>query len=303
MVRTIISRMMLAAVIAGTLLTSRELQSIEVPPLAGRVSDHGGMISPEAKVTIEKKLADLEKSDSTQVAVLTVPDLQGVPIEEFSMAVAEKWKIGRKKLDNGAIFIVAKAERKMRIEVGYGLEGRLTDVLAGRILDNEVRPSFRAGDYDAGFTRGVDGIILAVRGEYRSDDTGAPGGGSGQEMSRESYSVIFFLVYLILNIAIGARGLFKGALFGSVMFPIIFAFMVPMTLTAALVLVVFGFVVGLILSLFGRASASGGGGSGGRFGGWSGSGRSGGGFGGGFSGGGFSGGGGSFGGGGASSGW
>ncbi len=284
-----------AAMVLAALSLAPSLAAVEVPPLAGRVSDHAGMISPSSRDALEKKLAELEKTDSTQVAVVTVPDLQGVTVEEFSMAVAEKWKIGQKKLDNGVIFLVSKAERKMRIEVGYGLEGRLTDLLAGRILDNEVRPAFRAGDFDGGFARGVDGIILAVRGEYHA----APAQGSHD--SDSGGVTTFFLVFLIIIMSIGARGIVRGTVAGGVIFPAIMFATMSMALTAGTVvaLVVVGLIIGFILSLIARAMSLGGGsgGWGGGSSGWSSGG------GGGFSGGGFSGGGGSFGGGGASSGW
>jgi len=285
----------IAAALLAALSLAQSLDAVEVPPLAGRVSDHAGMLSPSARDALEKKLAELEETDSTQVAVITVPDLQGVTVEEFSMAIAEKWKIGRKKLDNGVIFLVSKAERKMRIEVGYGLEGRLTDLLAGRILDNEVRPAFRTGDYDGGFARGVDGIIQAVRGEYHA----APAQGSHDS---DSGSVTtFFLVFLIIIMSIGARGIVRGTVAGGVIFPAIMFATMSMALTAGTVvaLIVVGLIIGFILSLIARAMSKSGG-----AGGWSGGGGSGWSSGGGsFGGGGWSGGGGSFGGGGASSGW
>jgi uncharacterized protein len=140
--------------------------ALKVPPLRGRVNDYAGMISPSARADIEARLEALERSDSTQAAVLTVESLEGRPIEEFSMKVAERWKIGQKRLDNGVIIVVARQDRRLRIEVGYGLEGRLTDLVAGRIIDNEMKPAFRSGDYDGGFRKGVDAVIRAVRGEY-----------------------------------------------------------------------------------------------------------------------------------------
>jgi len=102
--------------------------ALEVPTLKGRVNDYGAMLPPEAKSRIETLLKDLEEKDSTQVVVLTVPSLAGDSLEDFSMRVAERWKIGRKGLDNGAILVIARDDRKVRIEVGYGLEGRLTDI-------------------------------------------------------------------------------------------------------------------------------------------------------------------------------
>lgn len=145
--------------------------ALDVPPYQGRVTDLANMISPATKQAIETRLAELERSDSTQVAVLTVPSLEGDSIEDFSIRVADAWKVGQKDADNGVIFIVSKADRKIRIEVGYGLEGVLTDVLAGQIVVNVIGPQFKAGDFDAGFLDGVTAIAGAVRGEYTAAPT------------------------------------------------------------------------------------------------------------------------------------
>jgi uncharacterized protein len=144
------------------------LFALDVPVLKGRINDYAGMISGTAKAQLETRLAELEKTESTQVVILTVPSLDGEIPEEFSMKVVEKWKIGQKGYDNGVLFLVSRDDRKVRIEVGYGLEGRLTDLLAGRIVDNDVVPAFKAGQYDIGFVRGVESILLAVRGEYKA---------------------------------------------------------------------------------------------------------------------------------------
>ena len=143
--------------------------ALDPPPLQGRVNDLAGMISPAAKQQIDAALADLERTDSTQIAVLTVPSLEGDSLEDFSIRVAEAWKIGQKGKDNGALLVVSKADRKIRIEVGYGLEGRLTDILSGQIVDNVISPRFKAGDMDGGFLVGVQAMAAAVRGEYKGD--------------------------------------------------------------------------------------------------------------------------------------
>ena len=144
------------------------LAALDVPPLKGHVNDYANMLKdPTSAPYLENKLAEFEKNDSTQIVVLTIPTLKGEPIEEYSMKVAETWKIGQKKLDNGVIFLIAKQDRKMRIEVGYGLEGRLTDLYAGRIIDDDVKPHFRKDEYDLGILMGASGIMQAVKGEYR----------------------------------------------------------------------------------------------------------------------------------------
>ena len=146
--------------------------ALEVPRLKGHVNDYAAMLSTASERQLEAVLTDFEQTESTQIVVLTIPSLQGDSLEDFSIRVAEAWKIGQNKLDNGAILLIAKSERKIRIDVGYGLEGRLTDLLAGRIIRNVIAPQFKSGQFDQGITEGVAAMIDAVRGEY--DATDAP---------------------------------------------------------------------------------------------------------------------------------
>jgi len=141
--------------------------ALEVPPLTGHVNDRAGILSSQTELRLEQALSDFERSDSTQIVVLTIPSLEGESLEEYSIRVAQTWGIGQKGKDNGALLLVARDDRKVRIEVGYGLEGRLTDLLAGRIVDYDIVPRFKAGDFDGGVTAGVVGMIEAVRGEYQ----------------------------------------------------------------------------------------------------------------------------------------
>lgn len=140
--------------------------ALDVPPYKGRVNDLGNMMSPATRQALESRLAELERTDSTQVAILTIPSLEGDSLEDFSIRVAEAWKAGQKGTDNGVILLASKEDRKIRIEVGYGLEGVLTDVLSGQIITNVIGPRFKAGDFDGGFSDGVTAITGAVRGEY-----------------------------------------------------------------------------------------------------------------------------------------
>jgi len=140
--------------------------ALDVPPYKGRVNDLANMMNSSTEQALEAQLAELEKTDSTQVAILTIPSLEGDSMEDFSIRVADAWKVGQKNSDNGVILLVSKADRKSRIEVGYGLEGVLTDVLAGQILDNVIAPRFKQGNFDAGFKDGVIAITSAVRGEF-----------------------------------------------------------------------------------------------------------------------------------------
>ena len=113
--------------------------ALDVPQLTGRVNDYAAMLSPEAKTSIENKLVNLEKSDSTQIVVLTIPSLEGDALEDFSIRVAEKWRIGQAKIDNGAILLIVKNDRKIRIEVGRGLEGKLTDLKSRRVISENIQ--------------------------------------------------------------------------------------------------------------------------------------------------------------------
>ena len=146
------------------------LQALDVPALKARVNDYAGMLSSYTEKQLEGILRDLEQTDSTQIVVLTISSLEGEVLEEFSIKVADEWKIGQKGFDNGAILLIAKKDREMRIEVGYGLEGSMTDLMAGRIIRDVIVPQFRAGNFDQGVLDGVQAMIGVVRGEYQAPE-------------------------------------------------------------------------------------------------------------------------------------
>ena len=278
-----VSRLLLLAVLAAL-----PLAALDVPPLKGRVNDYANMLKPVTVAALESRLAGLEQSDSTQIVVLTIPSLEGAVLEEFSMKVAETWKIGQKKLDNGAILFISRDDRRMRIEVGYGLEGKLTDLRTGRILDDIIRPSFKAGDYDKGVSDGVDAMIQTVRGEYSAVDAPA------REMNKAKGFSGLAAPGLFAFFFIGIIGKIKrvlGGAAGAVIAPIIGVLSLGFNIFI-LALIPLGFLAGLVIpTLMTLFMMSGGGSRGG-----------GGGFGSG-GGGGFSGGGGGFGGGGSSGSW
>jgi len=259
-------------------------QALDVPPLRGRVNDLAGLLSPDVTRRLEEKLAAFEASDSTQVVVLTVPSLEGDTIEGFSIKTAQKWGIGQKGKDNGALVVVSKGDREVRIEVGRGLEGSLTDALSGRIIDNVITPEFKKGDFNAGLEQGVDKVIAAVRGEYKGE--GSPGGSS--EMDDETSSLLFgsVICLVIMSVLRFLPAVVRGALGGVGMG--VLAFVVSAGIGMIITLALAGVVLGIIAPYIFR---------GGRGGGTWGGGSSGGG------GGGFSGGGGSFSGGGSSGKW
>src|SRR5215471_2996503 len=138
---------------------------VAVPPLTGRVVDLTGTLTSGDIAALNQKLKDLETRKGSQVAILIVPTTQPETIEQFSIRAAEAWKIGRKKIDDGALMVVAKNDRHMRIEVGYGLEGSLTDVTTHRIIDEDITPKFKAGDFAGGIDAGIDKMVRVVDGE------------------------------------------------------------------------------------------------------------------------------------------
>jgi uncharacterized protein len=178
-------------------------KAVNVPALTGRVNDYASMISPQARAVIEGKLKALEEAESTQIVILTVPSLEGEPIEDFSIKVAEAWKIGQKGKDNGILLIVSKNDRKMRIEVGYGLEGRLTDLQSGRIIDEVIKPAFKSGNYDSGFISGVDALIASVKGEYQASKS--------KKVERNAPSIpLVFIILVVLFLVIRMFRFFGG---------------------------------------------------------------------------------------------
>ena len=138
---------------------------VAVPQLAGRVVDRTGTLSSSDIAALSQKLSDFETRKGSQIAVLIVPTTDPETIEQFSIRVAEAWKIGRKKVDDGAILVVAKNDRHLRIEVGYGLEGALTDVTSRRIIDEVITPRFREGDFVGGISAGAERMMRVVDGE------------------------------------------------------------------------------------------------------------------------------------------
>ncbi len=162
-------RLLRVALLAVLLAVPTSAAQLEVPYLAGRVNDTAGMLSLATVQSIEAQLKTHEDSTSNQVVVLTIASLGDESIEEFSIRVAETWKLGQKGKDNGVLLLVARDDRKVRIEVGRGLEGDLTDALCSRIIRNEIVPQFKAGEYDRGVQAGVDALLAAIAGSYTAE--------------------------------------------------------------------------------------------------------------------------------------
>ena len=186
-------------------LSAWQVFGLEVPKLTGFVNDRADMISPDVELKLENFLREFERSDSTQIAILTIPSLEGEALEEYSLRVAETWGLGRKGKDNGILLLVSRDDHKIRIEVGYGLEGKLTDLMAGRIVDNEITPYFRKGNFDAGIIAGISALGSAVRGEYKGDGSGTSSG-----KRRSPWGMLALLLFLGPSLlrftALGHRG-------------------------------------------------------------------------------------------------
>lgn len=281
--RRLLTALCLLCCLAG-LAGAQALQT--VPPLSARVVDQTATLSADQRARIEAKLADFERRKGSQIAVLIVATVSPETVEQYALRVAESWKLGRKGVDDGALLLVAKNERKLRIEVGYGLEGALNDATAKRIISETIAPRFKAGDFYGGIDAGVAAMIKVVDGEPLPPPKAASA--SGGDNFETLLFVGFILIFVVGGIlrAIFGRFLAAGVIGGV-------AGIIASLLVSSLLLGVLAGIVAFIVSLF--AGISGLGGLGGLGGGSSG--RSS------WGGGGFSGGGGSFGGGGASGGW
>ncbi len=276
----------------GILFFISSASAVEIPVLNSRVNDYAKMLSPATVQQLENMLATLEQEESTQIAVLTVTSLNGANLEGFSMKVVESWGIGQKGLDNGALLLIAKNDRKIRIEVGYGLEGSLTDLTAGRIIDNIITPQFRNGNFNQGIVAGVSAMISAVHGEFNVQDYSS----SKDKDSGKLSGFFLFLGVMLLNLGnVFYKHRVVASLIGGIIAPLIGWLFWGPQLFIIILLIPAGLLVGFLASLLlGNMRTTSGSGSGGFFS----SGNSG-----GFSSGGFSSGGGGFGGGGSSGGW
>ena len=258
---------------------------IAVPPLTGRVTDQTATLNADQKAALEQTLQAFEARKGSQLAVLILPTTAPETIEQYALRVAEQWKLGRKKVDDGAILVVAKTDRALRIEVGYGLEGALNDATSKRIISEIITPRFKQEDFYGGITAGVDQIIRVVDGEPLPESKAQPAGSIAN--LQQYIPVIFILALVIGGVLRSVLGRFPGALVtGSAVGVVAWLF------AGAVSIAVVAGVIALLFTLLG--GGMGGRGVGGHYGG----------FGGGSSGGGgFSGGGGGFGGGGASGRW
>jgi uncharacterized protein len=287
----------------GLSAAAQDLQPI--PKLSARVTDLTGTLTAEQQNALEQKLAAFEAAKGSQLAVLIVPTTQPEEIEQYSIRVVDQWKLGRgtvngKRVDDGALLLIAKNDHKIRIEVGYGLEGVLTDAISNRIIDETIAPAFRQGSFYGGVDSGLDQMMKLIDGEPLPPPERQWQGGH-----RSSGSALFpELLFAVLVGSVVLRGIF-GKTLGSAFTGAgagLLVYLAGYALAFAGIAAVGAFLITLLMGFAGAGSGWSSGTRGGLGGGWGGLG--GGGFGGGgFGGGGFGGGGGGFGGGGASGGW
>lgn len=292
-----LARWLLAAALVLVALAPPASAQVALPELKARVTDLTQTLSSDRIQALEQKIAQFEARKGAQIAVLLLPTTQPETIEQFSIRLAEKWKVGRKGVDDGAILVIAKDDRTLRIEVGYGLEGALSDLVANRIVEDIMVPQLRRGDFYAAVDAGVDAMIRVIDGEALPAPQArrTPSASPGPDL--QTFLVVaFVLVFIVGSVLRGIVG--RGpaaALVGGATGVAAWFFIA--SLLAAGVAAVVAFVIALAAGAPGRPGGIG------RGGGWS-SGSGGFGGGGGFSGGGgWSGGGGGFGGGGASGRW
>ncbi len=275
---------------------------VPVPTLTARVIDQTATLDAASLAALEAKLAAFEQSNGSQVVVLMVPTTAPEDIADFTQRVGDAWKIGRADVGDGALFVIAKDDRRLRIATAKALEGAIPDLMARRILDSAVTPAFRQGDYAGGINAGVDQILARIRGEELPLPNASAAQRAAGSSDFEWMDALVFLVFAIPMLSGLLRGMFGNKL-GTVLTGV-GAGGLAWVLTTVVWVAIGAGLLGMLAALFMQFLPAASLGGSGRGGGWGGGGLGGGGFGGGRGGGGFSsGGGGNFGGGGASGGW
>ncbi|MET3108535.1 uncharacterized protein AAKU67_003252 [Oxalobacteraceae bacterium GrIS 2.11] len=249
-----------------------------VPALTAHVVDQTGTLTSEQLATLEHKLSEFEAGKGSQIAVLIVDSTAPEAIEQYSLRVVEQWKLGRKKVDDGALLLVAKTDRALRIEVGYGLEGALNDAVSKRIIAEVITPQFKQGNYYSGINAGVDSMIAVVNGEPLPEPVHAPAGND----VRFSLPVVFIAILAVGGFLRMLLGRLPGAIVAGGLTGLIAWFIMGALSTAvltglfALVVTLFGGGLrGLAGGYYGGSGGSSGGGFGGGGGGFGGGGASG----------------------------
>lgn len=241
------------------LTTSSALADFSCPKLQARVNDYIGVIPSTTKESLEATLKNLEEKTSAQVAILTVPDSQGMSFEDFTLKVAETWALGQKGKDNGLLIAYTPDGDHFRIQVGYGLEGAITDGIAGRIRDDQFRkfaPKSGQKDFVSAFTATVGEISKIIYDEYAKD----PSGASMRGINKDHVAIVIVLLVVIL--IVGCIHPVAGAVCGLVC-GIVAGSIIGYAILCIIIGVVLGLVAGLLKEVGGEIILSGGGGDGG----------------------------------------
>ncbi len=195
------------------LTAAHESFSLDVPPLKGRVNDLAGLLSGTEQNSLETMLRNFEAQTTNQLVLLTLPSLEGDSLEDFSIRVAEQWKIGQKGRDNGAILVIFAKDRKVRFEGGYGLEGALTDAECSRIIRHMIAPAFRRGDYYGGIRTALNAAMMITKGEGSAVGTHTRPV-HGRRAKSQASGLLFFLIMLLFAFSRFGRFFLLGSLFG-----------------------------------------------------------------------------------------
>jgi uncharacterized protein len=252
---------------------SAAIAEVAVPPLTGRVVDQTGTLTSGYIETLNQRIRSFEQRKGSQIAVLIVPTTQPETIEQYSIRAAEAWKIGRRKIDDGALLVIAKNDHKLRIEVGYGLEGALTDVTSRRIIDEVIVPRFKTGDFAGGISEGLTRMIGVIDGERLPPPAPEASHGPGPDWNELS-SFLPFSIFGALFVGGFLRSLF-GSLMGSAVAGGVvgaITWFVFGSLVASAALGSLAFVIVLVADFFQMAGPSSRGGYSGSSSGWSGGG-------------------------------
>lgn len=202
------------AVLISTALSSFAFTVPDKP--TGYVNDYANILSPNAKQSFEDELKNFTASTSNEIAVVTIPDLGGDTVERYASKLFERWKIGNAKNDNGILLLIARDDRKLRIEVGYGLEGALPDILAKDIIDNKITPAFKQGDYDNGVALGISAIEEATKGEYKASSN-TQGNANDIHFFKFGFYVLMFgfvLLQVLASILARSKSWWAGGIVG-----------------------------------------------------------------------------------------
>lgn len=188
---------------AGAVLAQDAAEQPGFPALTGRVADQAELLDTQAEARITQMLAAHEQATTEQVVVVTVPDLQGQSIEEYGLELGRNWGIGQQGEDNGALLIVARDDRRVRIEVGYGLEGRLTDAQSSVIINRVMLPAFREGEFERGIFQGTQAIVQVLGGDpLRVPEQR----GASQRPEQPPVGIFILLLFIVLGMIGGGRG-------------------------------------------------------------------------------------------------